>query len=113
MLCLPDIMKVLAYLIYIAVASFAVLAKPAVAQGVPNATLTLTYCDQVLQGNGTQICTKETRENRKWYIKTSSSILLRFNSQMSNTTLCSYKNTNWQSIRSINCNISSELTTYV
>ena len=52
MLCLPDITKVLAYLIYIAVASFAVLAQPAVTQGAANATLTLTYCDQVLQGNG-------------------------------------------------------------
>ena len=59
MLCLPDIMKVVAYLIYIAVASFAVLAQLAVAQGAANATLTLTYCDQVLQGNGTQICTKK------------------------------------------------------
>jgi len=62
-------MDILAYLIYIAVASFAVLAQPAVAQGAANATLTLTYCGQVLQENGTQIWHKETRENRKWYKK--------------------------------------------
>ena len=59
MLCLPDIRDILAYLIYIAVASFAVLAQPDVAQGAANATLTLTYCGQVLQENGTQICTKK------------------------------------------------------
>ena len=38
-----------------AVASFAVLAQPAVAQGT-NATLPLTYPGQVLQGDGSQTC---------------------------------------------------------
>ena len=48
------------HLIYIAVASFAVLAKPAVAQG-PNTTLPLTYPGQVLQGDGSQTCPSEER----------------------------------------------------
>ena len=46
------------YLICIAVASFAVLAQPAVAQGA-NTTLPLTYPNQVLQGDGRQICPSE------------------------------------------------------
>ena len=48
------------YLICIAVASFTVLAQPAVAQGA-NATLPLTYPGQVLQGDGIQICPSEAR----------------------------------------------------
>ena len=48
-------MKTLVYLICIAVASFAVLAQPAVAQGA-NTTLPLTYPGQVLQGDGSQTC---------------------------------------------------------
>ena len=44
-------MEALVYLICIAVASFAVLAQPAVAQGA-NTTLPLTYSGQVLQGDG-------------------------------------------------------------
>ena len=43
------------YLICVAVASFAVLAQPAVAQGA-NTTLPLTYPGQVLQGDGSQTC---------------------------------------------------------
>ena len=48
------------YLAFIAVASFVVLAHPAVAQGT-NATLPLTYPAQVLQG-GSQICPSEERQ---------------------------------------------------
>ena len=48
------------YLICIAVASFAVLAQPAVAQGA-NTTLPLTYPGQVLQGNGSQTCPSEAQ----------------------------------------------------
>ena len=44
--------------IYIAVASFAVLVQPAVAQGA-NTTLPLTYPGQVLQGDGSQTCPSE------------------------------------------------------
>ena len=44
----------------IAVASFAVLVQPAVAQGA-NATLPLTYPAQVLQGDGSQTCPSETQ----------------------------------------------------
>ena len=47
-------------LICIAVASFAVLAQPAVAQGT-NATLPLTYPGQVLQGDGSQTCPSEAQ----------------------------------------------------
>ena len=48
------------YVIYIAVASFAVLAQPAVAQGT-NTTLPLTYPSQVLQGDGSQTCPSEAQ----------------------------------------------------
>ena len=49
------------YLICIAVASFAVLAQSAVAQG---ANFTLTYPAQVLQGDGSQTCLSEAQEER-------------------------------------------------
>ena len=48
------------YLICIAVASFAVLAQPAVAQGA-NTSLPLTYPGQVLQGDGSQTCPSEAQ----------------------------------------------------
>ena len=51
-------MGTLIYLVCIAVASFAVLAQPAVAQGA-NTTLPLTYPGQVLQGDGSQTCPSE------------------------------------------------------
>ena len=50
----------LMYLTCIAVASFAVLAQPAVAQGA-NTTLPLTYPGQVLQGYGNQTCPSEAQ----------------------------------------------------
>ena len=53
-------MGALANLICIAVASFAVLAQPAVAQ-TTNTTLPLTYSSQVLQGNGSQTCPSEAQ----------------------------------------------------
>ena len=53
----------LLYLICIAVASFAVLAQPAVAQGA-NTTLPLTYPGQVLQGDGSQTCPSEAQRER-------------------------------------------------
>ena len=53
-------METLVYLICIAVASFAVLAQPAVAQGA-NTTLPLTYLGQVLQGDGRQTCPSEAQ----------------------------------------------------
>ena len=46
------------YLVFIAVASFVVLAQPAVAQGA-DTTLPLTYPAQVLQGDGSQTCASE------------------------------------------------------
>ena len=49
-------MGTLVYFVCIAVASFAVLAQPAVAQGA-NTTLPLT--GQVLQGESSQICPSE------------------------------------------------------
>ena len=48
------------YLVCIAVASFAVLAQPAVAQ-TARVTLPLTYPNQVLQGDGMQICPSEVQ----------------------------------------------------
>ena len=48
------------YLVCIAVASFAVLAQPAVAQ-TARITLPLTYPNQVLQGDGMQICPSEAQ----------------------------------------------------
>ena len=47
----------------IAVASFAVLAQPAVAQGT-NTTLPLTYPGQVLQGDDNQTCPSEAQRER-------------------------------------------------
>jgi len=47
--------------IFIAVASFTVLAQPAGAQGV-NTTLPLTYRGRVLQGDGSQTCPSEAQE---------------------------------------------------
>ena len=54
-------MGTLVYLICIAVASFAVLAQPAVAQGT-NTNLPVTYPGQVLQGDGSQICPSEAQQ---------------------------------------------------
>ena len=51
------------YLICIAVASFAVLAQPAVAQGA-NTKLSLTYSGQVLQVGGSQTCPSERQLER-------------------------------------------------
>ena len=51
-------MGTLVYLFYIAVASFAVLTQPAVAQG-DNTTPPLTYPGRVLQGDGSQTCPSE------------------------------------------------------
>ena len=53
-------MEILVYHICIAVASIAVLAQPAVAQG-SNTTLPLTYPGQVLQGDGSQTCPSEAQ----------------------------------------------------
>ena len=53
-------MGTLVNLIFIAVASFAVLAQPAVSQGA-NTTLPLTYPGQVLQGDGSQTCPSEAQ----------------------------------------------------
>ena len=53
-------MGTLLRLIYIAVASLAVLTQPVVAQEANN-TLPLTYPAQVLQGDGSQTCPSETR----------------------------------------------------
>ena len=51
-------MGALVYLMCIAVASFALLAQPAVTQG-SNATLPLTYPGQIIQGDGSQTCPSE------------------------------------------------------
>ena len=61
---LPGLMGTLVYLICIAVASFAVLAQPAVTQGGVNATLPLTYPGEVLQGDGSQTCPSEAQRGR-------------------------------------------------
>ena len=51
------------YLICVAVASFAVLAQPAGAQGT-NTTLPVTYSAQVLPGDGSQTCHSEEQRER-------------------------------------------------
>ena len=56
-------MGALVYLILIAVASFAVLAQPVVAQGA-NTTLPFTYPGQVLQRDGSQTCHSEGQRER-------------------------------------------------
>ena len=56
-------METLVYLICIAVASFAVLAQPAVAQGA-NTKLLHAYPGQVLQGDGSQTCHSEGQRQR-------------------------------------------------
>ena len=56
-------MRSVVYLVCIAVASFAVLAQPAVVQGA-NTTLPLTYSGQILQGDGSQICHSEEQRER-------------------------------------------------
>ena len=67
-------MGILVYLICIAVASFAVLAQPAVAQGD---NTTLTYPVQVLQGDGSQTCPSEAqRETVRNEIKNATRDLL-------------------------------------
>ena len=63
--------------VYIAVASFAILAQPVVAQGA-NSTLPLTYPAQVLQGDGSQTCpSEEQREIARSEIKNATQSLLR------------------------------------
>ena len=70
-------MGTLIYLVCIAVASFAVLAQPAVAQGA-NTTLPLTYPGQVLQGDGSQTCpSEEQREIARNEVKNDTRGLLR------------------------------------
>ena len=49
------------HLVCITVASYAVLAQPAVAQGA-NTTLPLTYPGQILQGDGSQTCPSEVQQ---------------------------------------------------
>ena len=70
-------MGALVNLICIAAASFAVLAQPAVAQGV-NTTLPLTYPGQVLQGDGSQTCPSEVQRGiARSVVKNATQSLLR------------------------------------
>ena len=65
------------YLVCIVVASFAVLAQSAVAQGA-NTTLPITYPGQVLQGDGSQSCPSgEQREIARNVVKNATRGLLR------------------------------------
>ena len=64
------------YFVCIAVASFAVLAQPVVAQSIT--TLPLTYLNRILQGDGRQICpSEEQRGTARNEIKTATRSLLR------------------------------------
>ena len=70
-------METLVCFICIAVASFAVLAEPAVAQGT-NTTLPLTYPIQILQGDGSQTCpSDEQRQTARNEVKNATRNLLR------------------------------------
>ena len=69
-------METVVYLVCIAVASFVVLAQPAVAQGA-NTTLPLTYSGRILQGDGSQTCpSEEQREIARSEIKNATQSLL-------------------------------------
>ena len=69
-------METVVYLVCIALASFTVLAQPAVAQGADTA-LPLTYPAQVLQGGGSQTCpSEEQREIARSEIKNATQSLL-------------------------------------
>ena len=70
-------METVVYLVCLAVAGFAVLAQPAVAQGA-NTTFPLTYHDQVLQGVDNQTCPSEEQEDiARNKVKTATGRLLR------------------------------------
>ena len=70
-------METFVYLLYIAVASFVVLAQPAVAQGA-NATLPLTYSGEVLPGGDSQTCpSEELREIERNKVDNATLYLLR------------------------------------
>ena len=70
-------METFVYLAFIAVASFVVLAQPAVAQGA-NAELPLTYRGRVLQGVDNQTCPSvEQLEIARSKVKTAAQRLLR------------------------------------
>ena len=65
------------YLVCIAVASFAVLTQPAVAQGA-NSTLPITYSGEVVPGDGSQTCpSKEKREIERNKVDNATLSLLR------------------------------------
>ena len=69
-------METVVYLVCIALASFTVLAQPAVAQGADTA-LPLTHPTQVLQGGGSQTCpSEEQREIARSEIKNATRSLL-------------------------------------
>ena len=70
-------MGTVVYLVCIAVASFAVLTQPAVAQGA-NADLPLTYSGRVLQGVDNQTCpSEEQREIARNRVKSATQRMLR------------------------------------
>ena len=70
-------MGTVVYLVFIAVASFTVLAQPAVAQGA-NTTLPLIYPGRVLQGDGSQTChSEEQREGVRNEVDNATLSLLR------------------------------------
>ena len=70
-------MEAFVYLVCIAVASFAVLSQPAVAQQA-RTTLPLTYPNQVLEGDGMQICpSEEQRGMARNEVKNATRSLLR------------------------------------
>ena len=70
-------METVIYLVCIAVASFAVLTQPAVAQGA-NSTLPITYSGEVVPGDGSQTCpSKEKREIERNKVDNATLSLLR------------------------------------
>ena len=70
-------METVIYLVWIAVASFVVVAQPAVAQGA-DTTVPITYPGRVLQGDGNQTCpSEEQREIARSEIKNATRSLLR------------------------------------
>ena len=104
-------MEVLVYLNWIAVASFAVLAQPALAQRA-STTLPLTYTGEVLQGDGSQTCpSEEERERVRNEVDNATLRLLRETVvpllQLSQTFSCG-ESTGWRRVAYLNMSDSSQ-----
>ena len=96
------------HLICIAVASFAVLAQPAGAQGT-NTTLPLTYSTQVFQEDGNQTClSEEQRETARIWVKYAAKRLLQQSVVSLPQTFSCGGSTGWRRVAYLNISDPSE-----